>query len=110
MSHDSLEPDGPQVVDFWSSLWSQEQSHNQSAKWLESLKDKFQTSISSQSGISISISAISQASKNMKNWKAPGPDQVHGFWIKHFKSLYRRLASQLQLVYENGPPRLDDYW
>jgi len=37
VSHDSIEPDGPKVVDFWSGIWSREQSHNQSAKWLEHL-------------------------------------------------------------------------
>ena len=25
------------------------------------------------------------------NWKAPGPDMVQGFWIKHFTSLHEHL-------------------
>ena len=31
----------------------------------------------------------------IKNWKAPGPDGLHGFWIKKFTSLHHRLCGYL---------------
>ena len=31
----------------------------------------------------------------IKNWKAPGPDGLHGFWIKKFTSLHCRLCGYL---------------
>ena len=26
---------------------------------------------------------VKKQAKKMKNWTAPGKDEVHGFWIKH---------------------------
>ena len=31
----------------------------------------------------------------IKNWKSPGPDGLHGFWIKQFKLLHSRLCTSL---------------
>ena len=38
--------------------------------------------------------------KKMKNWTAPGKDEVHGFWIKHLTSLHPRIAQQLNRFLE----------
>ena len=32
----------------------------------------------------------------MPNWKSPGPDLVHGFWLKNFSSLHERVRLQLK--------------
>ena len=34
--------------------------------------------------------------KKIKNWVAPGKDEVHGYWIKHLTSLHERMARQLE--------------
>ena len=36
------------------------------------------------------------------NWKAPGPDGVHTYWIKGFESLYERIANHLQHCVKEG--------
>jgi len=43
--------------------------------------------------------------KGMANWKAPGLDEVHAFWIKNFTKLHGRIAKQLQqcLIEGNVP-------
>jgi len=33
--------------------------------------------------------------RKLANWKAPGPDGVHGFWFKRFSSLHAQLAIKL---------------
>ena len=33
------------------------------------------------------------AVSRIKNWKAPGPDGLYGFWIKKFTSLHNRLCT-----------------
>jgi len=40
----------------------------------------------------------------MNNWKAPGLDQTHGFWIKHIMNLHSQIAVHFQSVLMNGPP------
>ena len=31
----------------------------------------------------------------MPNWKSPGPDGVHGYWIKNLSNLHNSIALQL---------------
>ena len=38
----------------------------------------------------------------MPNWKVPGPDCVHGFWLKILKSIQEVLRRNLQKCFENG--------
>jgi len=36
----------------------------------------------------ISNLAFSRALKRIRNWKSPGPDFIHGFWLKRFHALH----------------------
>ncbi len=38
----------------------------------------------------------------MSNWKAPGPDNVHLYWIKHLSALHERIDSQLNMCLQTG--------
>ena len=38
----------------------------------------------------------------MPNWKSPGPDLVHGFWLKNFISLHGRVRLQLKEFLHSG--------
>ena len=38
----------------------------------------------------------------MPNWKSPGPDLVHGFWLKIFSSLHERVGYQLKECLDSG--------
>ena len=40
----------------------------------------------------------------MKNWKAAGPDNIQGFWIKNLTNTYERLANHLQIVLDGNKP------
>ena len=33
--------------------------------------------------------------KRISNWKAPGHNEIHGFWFKKFTSIHSRLALQM---------------
>ena len=52
--------------------------------------------------------SISKNSKNSskkdENWKTPGKDKIHGYWIKNLTNLHERLAWQLQSVLEGNVP------
>lgn len=39
--------------------------------------------------------------KKMKNWKAPGKDEVHGYCIKYLTTLHPRIAQQFQMLLES---------
>ena len=38
---------------------------------------------------------VKKQAKKIKNWTAPGKDEVHGFWIKHLTSLHPKIAQPL---------------
>ena len=33
--------------------------------------------------------------KKISNWKTPGHDGIHGFWLKKFTSIHNRLALEM---------------
>ena len=47
----------------------------------KSLKENMEN-LEKQEDIEITIDDIKSGIKKMSNWKAPGPDGVHGFWFK----------------------------
>ena len=38
----------------------------------------------------------------MPNWKLPGPDLVHRFWLTNFSSLHERVRLQLKEWLDSG--------
>ena len=45
---------------------------------------------------------IANAVRPLSNWKSPGPDGLHNFWIKWLRSSHACLASQFQSSIESG--------
>ena len=51
---------------------------------------------SKQQNIDMTPTQIKEIIRKMANWKAPGPDGVHGYWIKMFVSMQEKIALHLQ--------------
>ena len=49
----------------------------------------------------ITTSTVKNQLKRIPIWKAPGPDEVHGYWLKNFRALHQRMAEQLQYCINN---------
>ena len=45
---------------------------------------------------------IQERIRKISNWKAPGPDGVHGYWIKMLVSMQERIALHLQSCITRG--------
>ena len=45
---------------------------------------------------------VKKKAKKMKNWTAPGKDEVQGFWIKHLTRLHPKIAQQLNRLLETA--------
>jgi len=59
--------------------------YNKSAPWLQ-LLDDLQAPV--MDACVIDSSMFLTAVKRIHNWKSPGPDCIHGFWLKHLRSLH----------------------
>lgn len=100
---ESEPPNKDESVKFWSDLWGQKVDHKKDAQWI--LKVRKQTvKVKEQPPMDITYKKVANAARRMKNWKAPGPDQVHGFWIKKLTSLHPHLVRLYQSSLDEGCP------
>ena len=47
---------------------------------------------------------LRKAMRKMRNWKAAGTDEVHGYWLKNFTILHKCLLDSLNQCIEQGCP------
>ena len=76
------------------NIWSQSADHNNDAKWLQDLQGE--VNVKKQERIDITTGSLKRILGRMPTWKSPGPDLVHGFWLKGFSSLHERVGLQLK--------------
>ena len=74
--------------------------HNDEAEWIKNVEEELKRE--QQTNVTISVDALKKRIAMMANWKAPGPDGVQGYWIKTFRSLHERLATQMMTCLEKG--------
>ena len=55
-----------------------------------------------QEKIDITTGSLKKTLGRVPNWKSPGPDLVHGFWLKNFSSLHERGRLQLKQCLDGG--------
>ena len=66
-------------------------THNKEAAWLQEIKAKENEKIRQRSP-EIATSTVRNQLKRIPNWKAPGPDDIHGNCLKNFKAPHQRMA------------------
>ena len=73
---------------------------HESADWIQKIAEEMQGN--KQQNIEITPRKVEERIGKMENWKTPGPDSVHGYWIKMFVSLLERIAFQVQSCITGG--------
>ena len=93
-------PDSKESREFWSNIWSKQETHRDNAEWLTELRNnKVECQ---QEKFEITVEMVTQQCKKLPNWKAPGPDGVQGFWLKKMNSLHNRIATQKNDIINNN--------
>ena len=64
-------------------IWGNPVTHSKQAAWLQEIKEKENERIR-QRFPEMTTSTVRNQLKRIPNWKAPGPDEVHGYWLKNF--------------------------
>ena len=85
---------------LWEGIWGNPVTHNKQAAWLQEIKEKENKRIR-QRFPEITTSTERSQLKRIPNWKAPGSDELHGYWLKNFRALHQRMAEQLQHCINN---------
>ena len=58
-----------------------------------------------QQNIDIAPTKIKEIIRKIANWKAPGPDDVYGYWIEMVVSMQERITFHLQSCIARGEVR-----
>jgi hypothetical protein len=92
-------PEKGETTEFWSNIWGQPKEHKD-ADWIRDAE--LELSGNQMVDLSITTDMVKKQTKKVKNWTAPGEDQVHGYWLKHLTGLHCRIAEQLNTVLQSG--------
>ena len=92
--------DKEKTREFWSGIWEKDVKHNESADWIQKVTEELQSN--KQQNIGMPPTKIKERIRKMENCKAPGPDAVHGYWMKMLVSMQERITFHLQSCMTRG--------
>ena len=88
-------PYAEESIKFCSELWDNPVDYDKNAEWIMTVENG-QECVTQKGTINITKDDFSIHLRKMSNWKAPGPDGLHGFWLKKFTSLHQAMVKHLQ--------------
>ena len=94
LHEENIIPDKEKNRKFWSRIWEKDVKYNKSPNWIQKVAEYMQGN--RQQNIGTKTTKIKERIRKMTNWKVPGPDGVHGYWIKMLVSMQERIAFHLQ--------------
>jgi hypothetical protein len=89
----TIAPNPEEATQFWKGIWGENISHKNDAEWIERVKTNLRGP--KQANINITNCDVKKQIKSMPKWKGPGPDGLHGFWIKSFSIVHESLSNSL---------------
>jgi hypothetical protein len=84
-------PNINEIKEFWSNIWSNEVQFNNQAEWIPNLENEIPDS-NNPHHIQISLEILVKNINSSRNWKSPGGDQIHNFWLKKFTCIHKCLV------------------
>ncbi|CAG4951148.1 unnamed protein product [Parnassius apollo] len=79
-------PNQADMVAFWRSLWSEPVNHNE-GPWTEVVASQC-ASITPMDPVIITPDDVAEAVRRAPNWKSPGLDGLHHYWLKGFMDMF----------------------
>ena len=86
---------------FLEEIWDKEVTHNEKAEWINTINSHTRN-VPVQAEITITGENIQKQLKKMVKWKASGPDNAHGYWLRGFSSLHDTITVQLDDYLRTG--------
>ena len=93
-SHEeNIIPGKEKTREFCYGIWGENVKHNESADWIQKVAEKLQSN--KQQSTKIASIKIKERINKMANWKAPGPDGAHSYWIKMLVPMQEKITFHL---------------
>ena len=77
------------------SICSEKKEHHKDAEWLKDVKKELEQD-EGQHKINIPKDKMMRVMRKILNWKALGPDNVQGYWLRNITPLHDKLVVCLQ--------------
>ncbi|CAG5036247.1 unnamed protein product [Parnassius apollo] len=87
-------PNQADTVEFWRGLWSEPVNHSE-GPWTEVVASQC-AGITPMDPVIITPDDVAEAVRRAPNWKSPGLDGLHHYWLKGFMVCHSVLARQFQ--------------
>ncbi|CAG4973363.1 unnamed protein product [Parnassius apollo] len=87
-------PDQADIIAFWRGLWSEPVNHSE-GPWMEVVASQG-ASVTPMDPITVTPEDVAEAVRRAPNWKSPGLDGLHHYWLKGFVVCHAVLARQFQ--------------
>ena len=98
-------PNGDESRKFWRGIWDNSMKHNDKAEWRREVEIEL-GGVNKQDNMKITVDGVREQLRKTPNWKAPGSDEVHGYWLKNMSSLHEKIAKCSGRKWEY--PNMDD--
>jgi hypothetical protein len=85
---------------FWGGIWSTSVEHNAGAEWIQKEREKHRDT-PKMDWEGITPAEVNRVISKAHNWKAPGLDNIHNFWLKSFKFVHGHLAKFFNRIVED---------
>ena len=88
-------PDEKECESFWRSIWTTDAVENESTNDIIQKVTSYLEGTERQAECVITTEDLKKQLRKTPNWKAPGIDGLHAFWLKKLTNLHARLATLL---------------
>ncbi|CAG4937563.1 unnamed protein product [Parnassius apollo] len=92
-------PDQADTVAFWRGLWSEPVNHSE-GPWMEVVASQ-SASVTPMDPVTITPENVAEAVRRAPNWKSPGVDGLHHYWLKGFVTEFGTLCARKYLMMPN---------
>ena len=93
-------PTSDEVEQFWSEIWENDKSHNESAEWIRK-QEELHKQRESQPWRGIDAHEVTLAIKKSSTWKSPGKEKATNVWLKHLVSIHGDVSKAYTNIIEN---------
>jgi len=96
-------PDLNELKTFWQGIFEKDAEANLQSTWLRDLHNQLPSDdVSVSEEPSVGSDCFTCCIRKSRNWAAPGPDGVQGYWIKRISALHGHLLEHFRTMLSNG--------
>jgi hypothetical protein len=96
--------DKQKMMECWKNLWENPTPINRESVWISAVENNYRN-VKQQESVKITLQDVQMRTKKLNNWKSPGKDGIHNFWIKKLTCLHQALCNMLNDMLEGNAPQ-----